>query len=80
MTNNFFLKNSKALFQLNLISIVITFFCEVFVIYTFVTKAFVEGLERWKYMALLIGLVIVSLLFIGSVAIFVYFLLMKKKK
>ena len=51
MANNFFTKNSKILLQLNMISIVIIFFCEIFVIYTFETKAFVEGIEivqEWR--------------------------------
>ncbi len=80
MGKNFFLNNSKILLQLNLISIVITFFCEIFVVYTFVSKAFVPGIEHWRYVALLIGLIVVSLLFVGSIALLIYFLLMKTKK
>lgn len=80
MANNFFTKNSKILLQLNMISIVIIFFCEIFVIYTFETKAFVEGIERWKYLTLLFGLIIVSVLFLSSVALFIYFLFIKRKR
>lgn len=71
--------NKKLLSRINLIALCLTSICEVFAIMTFKYKAFSPDLERWKYLALLFGLILVSLLFIISVLLFIYFLKSKKR-
>lgn len=66
--------------QLNILSIVITAVCFVFALYTFLTKGQSPDLEHWKYVAIVIGLVVISLLFIGSVASLILFINMKRKR
>ncbi|HPR32270.1 MAG TPA: hypothetical protein PLK12_09250 [Prolixibacteraceae bacterium] len=70
----------EALLKLNSISLIITLLCEVFVVYTFLTKGQQDNLEPWKYAAILGGLILVSLLFAGSVLSFLFFLKARKKR
>lgn len=79
--NNFFTQtNIKTLLQLNIVSIVIIAFCEVFAISVFTSKAFQEGIEKWKFITLLVGVIIISLLFVGSIISFIYFMKLKNRK
>lgn len=64
----------KTLLQLNIASIIITAFCEIFVIYTFISKGLQDGIVKWKFFLILMGLIIVSLLFLASIVSFIYFL------
>jgi uncharacterized membrane protein len=79
MKAKFDLFQLKTMMQLNLVSIVIIGFCEIFAIAVLVSKGFAEGTERWKFL-LYIGVVsVITLLLIGSILIFIYFLKLKKK-
>lgn len=69
----------NALLKLNVVSIVIVAFCEVFALFMFFTKAFKEGIERWKFISLLAGVSIVTLLLIVSIVSLLYFLKMKNR-
>jgi hypothetical protein len=72
--------NKKALLKLNFISVVVIAFCELFVIYTFLTKGMSVGVEPWKYKITLIGLILVSLLFLSSLFSLVYFYYASRKQ
>lgn len=72
--------NKKALLKLNFISVVVIAFCELFVIYTFLTKGMEDGIEPWKYKITLIGLILVSLLFLSSLISLVYFYYASRKQ
>lgn len=80
MKNPFQHLDVKTLYQLNITSLIITALCEVFVIYIYLTKATLPYIERWKYIAIVIGLVVVSLLFAGALASMVLFIIMRRKK
>ncbi|MBN2805668.1 MAG: hypothetical protein JXR22_03340 [Prolixibacteraceae bacterium] len=80
MKSIFSIIDEKTMLKLNLVSIFITSICEVFVVYIFLTKGQAPDLIHWKYVAIIIGLVLVSLLFLGSVASLILFFRMKKKK
>lgn len=71
--------NRSTLLKLNLISVIVIAFCEFFVVYTFLTKGMEGGIEPWKFKIILIGLIIVSFLFLASIASFVYFFYSGKK-
>lgn len=70
--------DTKIMLQLNLIAIIITAICEVFAIFILRTKGMQPDLIHWKYVSIVIGLVIVSLLFLGSIASMVLFVIMKR--
>ncbi|MBP7506889.1 MAG: hypothetical protein KA807_03640 [Prolixibacteraceae bacterium] len=72
--------NKGTLLKLNLISIVVIAFCELFVLYTFFSKGMEEGIELWKYKIILIGLILVSLLFLASIISFVYYFYSSRKQ
>ena len=80
MSNLFKLIDSKTVMMLNSISIFITAICEVFAIYMLLTKGQQPDLTHWKYVAIIIGVVIISLLLIGSIISMVLFINMKRKK
>lgn len=80
MKNPFATMDIKLMLQLNAISIFVTAICEVFAISIFITKGMQVGIEHWKYVAIIIGLVVVSILFVGSIASMVLFVIMKNKK
>lgn len=81
MKSIFSIIDEKTMLKLNLVSIFITTICEIFVIFIFLTKGQTPGLEHWKYVAIVIGLVLVSLLFLGSLlSLFLFFRMKKKKK
>jgi ABC-type polysaccharide/polyol phosphate export permease len=80
MKSIFSIIDEKTMLNLNLVSIFITTICEVFVIFIFMTKGQTPDLVHWKYVAIIIGLVVVSLLFLGSLASLFLFFRMKKKK
>lgn len=71
--------DTKILLQLNIGALVITSFCEVFIIFTLLTKGRQSGLEQWKYYAIIGGLVLVSLLLLASVISFIFFMRLRKK-
>lgn len=71
--------NAKIMMQLNIVSIIITAISETFAIYILLTKGQQPDLEHWKFTAIVIGLVVVSLLFVGSLTSMVLFFIMKKK-
>ncbi len=71
--------NRSSLLKINVISVIVIAFCEFFVVYTFLTKGMTESIEPWKFKIILIGMIIVSLLFLASIASFVYFFFSGKK-
>jgi hypothetical protein len=79
MKNIFTLVNIKTLLKLNIVSIIIIAFCEVFAFSVFFAKGFQEGIERWKFISLIAVVVIITLLFAGSIVSFIYFIKMKNK-
>ncbi len=75
MKRNLFIgADIKTLMKLNIGSIIITALCEIFVIYTFISKGLQGDVEKWKFILILVGLIIVSILFLASIASFIYFL------
>ena len=80
MKNPFAQMDIKTMLQLNAISIFITAICEAFAISIYLTKGMQPDLPHWKYVAIVIGLVVISLLFVGSIASMVVFIFMKNKK
>jgi uncharacterized membrane protein len=79
MTRKFDIAQIKTLMQLNLASIIIIGFCEIFAIAAFISKGFVEGIERWKFIVYIVVVVVISLLLVASIVLFIYFLKLKKK-
>lgn len=79
MKNIFSVMDPKVMLQLNIVSIVITTICEFFVFGIFFTKGQAPDIEHWKYVAIVIGLVVISLLFLGSIASLILFIRMKNK-
>lgn len=80
MKNIFSIMDAKTMFMVNTVAIVITGICVVFALFIFLTKGQAPDLEHWKYVAIILGLVVVSLLFLGSVAFLFYFISLKNKK
>lgn len=80
MKNLFKVVDIKTMLQLNVVSIIITAICAVFALNILLTKGQQPDLEKWKYNTIIIGLVIISLLFVGSIASLVLFVIMKNKK
>lgn len=79
MKNIYTLLDKKTLLQINAVSIFITAICELFSILLLVSKIKTGETEDWKFKAMIIGVVIVSILFVFSVASFIYFLKIKGK-
>lgn len=79
MKNIFTQIGIKTLVQLNVVSIVIIAFCEVFALFTLFTTGFQEGIERWKFFTLIAVAVIITLLFAGSIVTFFIFMKMKNR-
>lgn len=78
--NNFFTQiNIKTLLQLNIVSIVIIAFCDVFAFAIFLSKGFQDGVETWKFILYLSVVVFITLFLIGSVVSLIYFFKLKKK-
>lgn len=80
MKGIFSIMDAKTMTRLNLVSMVITAICVVFALFVFLTKGQSPDIEHWKYVAIIIGLVLVSLLFLGSFASFIYFIRIKNRK
>lgn len=80
MKPKFDLSQISTMMQLNLVSIVIIGFCEVFAIAVFITKGFSEGVERWKFMVYVAIVAVITLLLLASILLFIYFLRMKRKE
>jgi len=79
MKPKFDIAQIKTMMQLNLASIIIIGFCEIFAIAVFITKGFTEGIEKWKFIVYIVVIVVISLLLIASILLFIYFLKLKKK-
>lgn len=79
-TNFFSIMDYKTMMHLNTVAIIITTICEIFAISMFLVKNQSPNLAHWKYVALIIGLVIVSFLFLGSIASMILFFRMRKKQ
>lgn len=69
----------QTMMQLNLASIVIIGFCEIFAIAVFIDKGFNHQLAKWKYIlfAAIVGLI--SLLLLAAILLFIHFLRLKRK-
>ncbi|MBN1926829.1 MAG: hypothetical protein JW798_13440 [Prolixibacteraceae bacterium] len=81
MKRNLFSKlDSGLLLRLNTGALVITLFCEIFVIHVFLTKGQQSGLETWKYYSIIGGLALISILLAISVFSFIYFIRLRKKQ
>jgi len=72
--------DTKLMLRLNMVSIIITTACVIFALFMFISKAFQPEITSIKFTVLLMGLILVSLLFIGSLASMVYFIVMKNRK
>lgn len=80
MKNIFKILDVKAMMQFNIVSLIITGICLIFAINVFLTKGQQPELEHWKYVAIIIGLVVVSLMFIGTLVSLIYFFSVKNKQ
>jgi hypothetical protein len=69
----------KTLLQLNIVSIVIIAFCEVFAVSVLFTKGLQPGIERLRFVSIIAGVVVITLLFIGSIVTFFFFLKLKNR-
>ncbi len=79
MSNLFKTIDPKTLGAINAGALVITTICEIFALYILFTKGQSEELPEWKANAIIIGVVLVSLLFLFSVVSMILFLYFKKK-
>ena len=80
MKNLFKIVDAKTMLRLNLVSIFITAICVVFSLFIFLTKGQASETEHWKSTVILIGLIVVALLFLGSVASLIFFIRIKNRK
>jgi hypothetical protein len=80
MNNIFLSSNSKQLLMVNLVAVAVLFFCEIFVVSIFIQKGMAPDVVRWKYLAYLIGMIVVSIFFIVSIISMLFFLKMKNKQ
>jgi hypothetical protein len=80
MSDNFLFHNPKMMVTLNVLSVIVTAICEVFVIYVFFTKGLHDEIVSWKFGVIIAGLVIVSLMFVLSVIALIYFFKKQRKK
>jgi uncharacterized membrane protein len=71
--------DTKILVKLNVGALIVTFFCEAFIVFTFITKGQQNGLEQWKYYTIIGALVLVSLLFLASLVSFVFFVRLQRR-
>jgi Na+/phosphate symporter len=72
--------NIKTLITLNFGALIVTAFCEVFAIFTYIEKGNAPENPSWKHWLYLIVLCLVSLLFIGSIISMAMFIRMKNKQ
>jgi K+-sensing histidine kinase KdpD len=72
--------NQKTLHLINLFSVIVTGICVVFAAMLFRAKAFMPDIERARFLILLAGVVLVSVLFLFSLLSMFYFYFMLKKK
>lgn len=79
MNNLFKTIDPKTLGPINAGALFITTVCEIFALYVLFTKGQSEELPEWKGNAIIIGVVLVSLLFLFSVASMILFLHFKNK-
>jgi hypothetical protein len=80
MSKFFQYTDMATLLKLNLGAMVVIAFCEVFVVFMFVQKGMAPEVVAWKYWAYLFGLVLISILFVGSIISMVIFMRMKRSK
>jgi hypothetical protein len=80
MRNIFTQIGIKTLLQLNIGSIVLIAFCDVFALSVFISKGFQEGIEKWKFLSMIAVVAIITLLFAGSIVSFFIFLKMKNSE
>lgn len=80
LKNLFTVMDYKTMLQFNVVSIIITAICVIFAVNILLTKGQQPEIEEWKYIAIIIGVVIVSLMFIGSLVSMFLFIRMKNKK
>ncbi len=80
MKNIFSHLPANILLRINIFSVIITAICEIFVVYTLLTKGADPDLERWKFLAIIGGVIIVSVLFLTSAITLVYFVRKMKKE
>ncbi len=79
MNNLFKTIDPKTLGTINAIALFVTTICEIFALYILFTKSQSEALPEWKGNAIIIGVVLVSLLFLFSLASMILFLHFKNK-
>jgi len=79
MNNLFKTIDTKTLGAINASALAITSISEIFALYILFTKGQAPELPEWKTNAIIIGVVLVSLLFLFSVASMVLFLYYKNK-
>ncbi|MDA3818265.1 MAG: hypothetical protein PF486_12860 [Prolixibacteraceae bacterium] len=79
MNNLFKTIDPKTLIAINASALVITTISEIFALYILFTKGQSEELPEWKANAIIIGVVLVSILFLFSVVSMVLFLHFKTK-
>jgi len=80
MKTKFDLSQISTMMQLNLASIIVIGFCELFAVAVFINKGFGEGIEKWKFIIYAIIVALITLLLVASILLFIYFLRLKKKK
>lgn len=66
--------------RLNIVAIVITAFCEIFIVAIFLTKGQAAEIPQWKYNVYLGGIVLISVLLVASIISLIVFLLKKRNK
>jgi len=68
------LSQIKTMMKLNLASIIIIGFCEIFAIAVFINKGLNGNVEKWRFVVYITIVGIITLLLIASIFLFVYFL------
>ncbi len=79
MKKNFAQVNIRSLLLLNIVSIVIIAFCDVFAFTILFAKGLHGDVTHGKFVAMVVIVSFITLLLIGSVVSFIYFLKLKGK-
>jgi len=69
----------ETMMKLNLASIIIIGFCEIFAVSMLITKGLGSDVVKWKFFVYVAVVGIISLLLLASILLFIYFLRLKKK-
>jgi len=79
MKIKFDMSQVETMMKLNLVSIVIIGFCELFAVTMLISKGLGSDVVKWKFFVYVAAVGVISLLLLASILLFIYFLRLKKK-